>query len=132
MGLDMYLYGEKFFKEWDEAETLIGNAVGELLNIPLRVDSVRFDLGYWKNAHHINTWIADNCTSESKENGEEITLTKEHIEALIEECEAELKALLPLEEDLYEATFVNTINIMNNALKCIEDYGFSIIYSSSW
>ena len=105
MGLDMYLIGKKYFggryneKEeyielkrkapWEEKE--------EVFKIKVKdIDSITFDLGYWRKANAIHKWFVDHCWDGKYEDyrGEEISVEKKQLEELRDLCIATKEEIL--------------------------------------
>ena len=59
MGLDMYLYAERYVSDWNEEGKELSNKLFELTG--KRIISFRTEVGYWRKANAIHKWFVDNC-----------------------------------------------------------------------
>ena len=59
MGLDMYLYAERYVSDWNEEGKELSNKLKELTG--KRITSFRTEVGYWRKANAIHKWFVDNC-----------------------------------------------------------------------
>ena len=59
MGLDMYLYAERYVNDWNEEGKELSNKLKELTG--KRITSFRTEVGYWRKANAIHKWFVDNC-----------------------------------------------------------------------
>ena len=75
MGLDMYLFKRKKFREGDDAYNELVKEMSE-------------EVMYWRKANQIRSWIVNNTIYEDDWNCEEVELTKETLEKLKADCEA--------------------------------------------
>ena len=168
MGLDMYL----------TAEVYIGGAYHEIepksIGVSKRfknsnnetpvtfdtyptedIDSLIYQVGYWRKANQIHRWFVDNVENGIDDNGVPHYVSKEQIEELRELCtellhskdqKKALELLPPMKGFFFGATdpeqkgfwewywedLEATLLILDKALYFIEKYDADIKYSSSW
>lgn len=101
MGLDMFLYVEKYVnrkdynKEVGEYDFADNPAFKEIVNT-LNADNliatndwaglrVTFTVGYWRKANQIHNWIVDNC-ADGKDECQRIYIPKNKAEMLVRIC----------------------------------------------
>ena len=92
MGLDMYLYAEKYLsgKDWDPKDQATNKKVRKLLpdmflSGNLDVVLVKFETAYWRKSNQIHQWFVDNC-QDGVDDCKEYYVGREQIEQLIELC----------------------------------------------
>lgn len=74
MGLDMYLFKRKRFRENDDAyNKMVAEHMEEVMS--------------WRKANQIRSWIVNNTIYEEEWDCEEVELTKETLEKLKADCE---------------------------------------------
>lgn len=80
MGLDMYLMraNKEEAKGW---ENLVADE-----RISIMDQNPWTEVCYWRKANQIRNWIVENCGYPADGNCEEVEITKENLEALIDTC----------------------------------------------
>jgi hypothetical protein len=77
MGLDMHLYGEKyFFHDWDHPEN-------DRTEDGVRVAKLHVELGYWRKHPNLHGWIVQNFAA-GRDDCQEIEFVLEQLDQLIE------------------------------------------------
>lgn len=155
MGLDMYLYANKYISkaEWrgEEASKQFDEIVkimqaDEFIRKDLPSGSVNFQVAYWRKANQIHKWFVDNV-QDGEDNCREYSVDREQLQKLLDTCH-KVKAdasladeyLPPSEgfffgsnaiDEWYWQDIDSTIEMLTDTLAHTpEDYGFT--YQSSW
>jgi hypothetical protein len=147
MGLDMYLYGKKYFSSFNEEKKAQADRIGEILNIPadLEVKEISVEFGYWRKANHIHNWFVNNI-QKGTDNCGTYYVSPEQLQELHKACKEVLenknsaKNILPTAsgfffgntsyDDCYFGDCEHTIKIIDRCLQHKGDFYFS--YHSSW
>ena len=94
MGLDMYMYANKFVGSsdfMDKDHPSIFNEINKLSKLEQLPNpefssmNVRKTVGYWRKANAINGWIVSNCAN-GEDNCQEIHLNRDQLESLRNDC----------------------------------------------
>ena len=120
MGLDMFLFKRKKFRENDEEYNKLVRDTAE-------------EIGYWRKANEIRNWIIDKTELEEDDNCKYIELSKKDLEDLREDCIQVLEdhtlaeEIMPTKsgfffgdtnyDDYYFNSLGHTIRIINNILE---------------
>lgn len=155
MGLDMYLYANKYISkaEWrgEEASKQFDEIVkimqaDEFIRKDLPSGSVNFQVAYWRKANQIHKWFVDNVQG-GEDDCREYGVSREQLQKLLDTChkvQADItladEYLPPSEgfffgsndiDEWYWQDIDSTIEMLTNTLAHTpEDYGFT--YQSSW
>lgn len=153
MGLDMYLTGHRYIKDWehnyedgvippDSPAKKVAAAVGT----DMPVNSVVVDVGCWRKANQIHKWFVDNVQGGRDECQLSWVSDKKlrQLRALIDEIGSDVEkaaALLPPQsgfffgstdiDDWYWDDLKHTRTVIDKALK-LDEEGWTIYYQSSW
>jgi len=120
MGLDMYLYAQKYipFLEWskDEKENEDFNKLVELTEIDELIDKesgyipayAKVKVGYWRKANAIHKYFVDKC-ADGKDDCGEVVVYWEQLKELMDICEKlslskdveQAKVLLPPQSNFF-------------------------------
>ena len=155
MGLDMYLYANKYISkaEWrgEEASKQFDEIVkimqaDEFIRKDLPSGSVNFQVAYWRKANQIHKWFVDNV-QDGEDNCREYSVDREQLQKLLDTC-YKVKADASLADEYlppsqgfffgsneidewYWQDIDSTIEMLTDTLTHTpEDYGFT--YQSSW
>jgi hypothetical protein len=155
MGLDMYLYANKYISkaEWrgEEASKQFDEIVkimqaDEFIRKDLPSGSVNFQVAYWRKANQIHKWFVNNV-QDGEDDCREYSVDREQLQKLLDTCK-KVKAdgsladeyLPPSEgfffgsneiDEWYWQDIDSTIEMLTDTLTHTpEDYGFT--YQSSW
>jgi len=94
MGLDMYLYANKYISkaEWrgEEASKQFDEIVkimqaDEFIRKDLPSGSVNFQVAYWRKANQIHKWFVDNV-QDGEDNCREYSVDREQLQKLLDTC----------------------------------------------
>ena len=100
MGLDMYLYAEKYLPQIDWEKTSAGTdrvnneayekvveaaGMADLPKTDFAGATVRTCIGYWRKANAIHSWFVDN-TANGEDNCQPSHVSREQLETLRNEC----------------------------------------------
>lgn len=160
MGLDMYLYADKYVSRKDynkqvgdydyatnEAFQTIVDALGaqDLIDEEWSGMTVSLPIGYWRKANQIHAWIVDNCANGIDE-CQRIYISKDKAQELVDICKAVIKnpsraneLLAPRSGFFFGSTDIDewylndlkrTIDIFTKALKSPDIDG--VTYQASW
>lgn len=155
MGLDQYLYAEKYLSnsEWqdkkirqqfnDVVEACDASDVMTKAYLPSA--SVKFQVGYWRKANQVHDWFVNNC-QDGEDDCREYRVNREQLEELRDLCQRVLdnhalaSEYMPTSEgfffgsteydDYYFECLEETIGIIGQALTLEKEYDFT--YQSSW
>jgi len=82
MGLDMYLYKEKYFSTYSEDEK-----IPEIKGFDKKKSlSVSQEIIYWRKSNHIHKWFVDNCQN-GADDCRRYLVTPKKLKELLETCE---------------------------------------------
>lgn len=151
MGLDMYLYAERYVSgyEWqdrDEKDTYraIVDALGVEPTPSTPGIGVNFTAVYWRKANAIHNWLVDEC-QDGIDDCREVYVSRDSLKKLVDLCQEVIDtgdtSLLPSiqgfffgsteYDEWYFDDLKRTIEDVNSALERFDDrYSFS--YQSSW
>ena len=151
MGLDQYLYAEKFlsgddFSSEEEREKVhkLAADAGVVLAKNAPFVEIKFTIGYWRKANAIHNWFVNVC-GKGTDDCRPIYVSRENLEALLDRCN-QVKAdnelapeLLPSKEgfffgsldydEWYFKDIDKTIKILEYA-QTLRD--FPVYYRASW
>lgn len=156
MGLDMYLSRKTYVQNWPHKKPeehieikLSGNTKGI---DPSKISYVIENIGYWRKANQIHSWIVNNC-ADGEDSCQEIYMPKEKLQELhklacfvlggkdhLNAEQIALKYLPPASGFFFGSTEVgdwywedikHTINVLSEALQSDFDES-SIYYQASW
>ena len=158
MGLDMYLYAEKYEScgSWhNNYEKKKKNFYPKKLesfqnNIDQRnflSKEVFYQIGYWRKANALHKWFVDNC-AEGEDDCRKVYVSKEQLESLLSLCEEILKdhskanELLPTQSGFffggleYDEWYFQDLKYTRDLIKSILDANilkeYEIYYQASW
>jgi hypothetical protein len=143
MGLDMYLYADKYV--WND-DVKLNEAVSNVIDTKgFKLKNIRLDVGYWRKANQIHNWFFNNVQGKV-DDCNEYEVCKEHLVELLDICKkvqadhSLAPALLPSQSgfffgntDYNEGYFIDiddTIEIIEKALTLADKWSF--IYRASW
>ena len=143
MGLDMYLYADKYVYNGD---VNINEAVSNVIDTKgCKLKNIRLDVGYWRKANQIHNWFVNNV-QDKVDDCKEYEVCKEHLVELLDICKkvqadhSLAPALLPVQSGFffgstdYDAIYFSdidgTIEIIEKALTLANNWSF--IYWASW
>ena len=153
MGLDQYLYAEKFLsgdkynsdRERERVQKLADDA-GVVLSENAPFVELQFTIGYWRKANAIHRWFVDTCGG-GKDDCRPIYVSQKNMEALLDLCKQvkedneRAPELLPSKEgfffgsldydEWYFKDIDKTIKILEYA-QTLRDLPFSFYYQASW
>lgn len=151
MGLDMYLYAERYVSgyEWqdrDEKDTYraIVDALGVEPTPSTPGIGVNFTAVYWRKANAIHNWFVNEC-QDGIDDCREVYVSRDSLKKLVDLCQEVIDtgdtSLLPSiqgfffgsteYDEWYFDDLKRTIEDVNSALERFDDrYSFS--YQSSW
>lgn len=158
MGLDMYLYAEKYVSGYDNANSAkISAGVKKLARqAGLRTSDLKFSgfgsaviritVGYWRKANAIHNWFVQNV-QDGEDNCRPYYVDTEKLKELRDECQAALADkdntdILPPaagfffgsteRDEYYYEDLKTTIKIIDNILNNDRFKGLEIYYRASW
>lgn len=148
MGLDMYLYAEKWmtFTDARSKDEDVKKEIAKILGVKgADVESVRCLAAYWRKANSIHKWFVDNC-QDGKDECQESDVSREDLVKLRDLCQKTIDSRdpkrLPTQEglffgsvkydDLYFDDVRNTIELIDKALATFSKRGWHFIYRASW
>jgi len=148
MGLDMYLYAEKYIPSWTPEGEAAAKTVATAIQAPQGWTTayVRGQVAYWRKANAVHDWFVQNCQG-GRDECQLTSVEKEHLEDLITVCErvldnpSQAEELLPTRngfffgstsyDDYYLQDLRDTISQLKPLLT--EDYQhWDFYYRSSW
>jgi hypothetical protein len=154
MGLDSFLKVSKYVSNYDfstDSDKESYKKVLAAINLkPEDVDegspsmTINVNVCYWRKANAIHNYFVNNC-AEGRDECQEIYVTREELEKLVEACEAALKGdpedNLPTTsgfffgsteyDEYYKQDLEFTITQINKILAKFDD-SYSFIYQASW
>ena len=134
MGLDMFLFRQKKFREGDDAYNELVKETSE-------------EVMYWRKANQIRSWIVNNTIYEDDWNCEEVELTKETLEKLKADCEtvmddpSKARKIFPTSAKFffgstdYDEWYFNELETTAKEIEIIlkeTDFENEIIYYTEW
>lgn len=134
MGLDMFLFRQKKFREGDDAYNKLVRETSE-------------EVMYWRKANQIRSWIVNNTIYEDNWNCEEVELTKETLEKLKADCEivmdnpSKARTLFPTSSGFffgstdYDEWYFNELETTAKEIEIIleeTDFENETIYYTEW
>ena len=159
MGLDMYLYAEKYVSGYDYStgDAKLSAGVKKLARqAGLRSSDLKFSgfgsaviritVGYWRKANAIHNWFVQNV-QDGEDNCRPYYVDTEKLKELRDECQAALADkdntdILPSaagfffgsteRDEYYYNDLKDTVKIINNILNNDRFKGLDIYYQSSW
>lgn len=150
MGLDMYLYGKTYVKNYNFTKeekkydiniTQNGNIVYDIKKE--RIIYIIEELGYWRKANQIHNFFVENC-QEGIDNCKESYVSKENIKDLLNRCNKILenpklgKELLFTVQgfffgnDVYDQYYLEDIKYTKELMEECLLSSKEIYYQSSW
>ena len=145
MGLDMYLYAERYVADWNEEGKELSNKLKELTG--KRITSFRTEVGYWRKANAIHKWFVDNC-QDGRDECQSTFVSDEKLEELLETVKQVLAdpklatELLPTTDGFffggteYDSWYIQDLEETKNILeKVLNDRSldnWDFYYQSSW
>lgn len=146
MGLDMYLYAERYIYDGEEKE--LKDKISETFpdTAEFGIKKITYDVGYWRKANAIHAWFVKNV-QDGVDDCNPHYVTDKDLKKLLADCKACLMdssmimELLPpqdgfffgstsVDEDYYE-DLKNTIEIIER-IRNVPSEQLSIYYRSSW
>ena len=142
MGLDMYLMraNREEADGWDNLVTSERTASMD--------ESPWYEVCYWRKANQIRQWFVDNCDYPAGGNCEEVEVTKEDLESLVETCRKVLEnptlanELLPrsdgfffgstLYDEWYFEQLEDTVNGCEDVIRSTNWEKEKVVYSDWW
>lgn len=151
MGLDMYLYAERYLSEYVDDDAALKKTINSLFSGPFGGDitHVKATVMYWRKANHIHKWFVDNVQDGEDDCGT-YYVSRSKIEELIEACDRvlddhdEAMSLLPPQDgfffgstaidDWYFKTLEETVEKLVELLKAedADPKPWNFYYRSSW
>ena len=134
MGLDMFLFRQKKFREGDDAYNELVKETSE-------------EVMYWRKANQIRSWIVNNTIYEDDWNCERVELTKETLEKLKADCEtvmddpSKARKIFPTSAKFffgstdYDEWYFNELETTAKEIETIlkeTDFENEIIYYTEW
>ena len=145
MGLDMYLYAERYVSDYNEEGKELSNKLFEATG--RRITSIRTEVGYWRKANAIHKWFVDNC-QDGRDECQSTFVPDEKLEELLETVKQVLAdpklapQLLPTEsgfffgsqeyDNWYIQDLEETKNILETVLNDRSLDNWDFYYQSSW
>jgi hypothetical protein len=155
MGLDQYLYAEKYLSnsEWrgEKVQQQFRDVVEacEASNVITKAQfpsaTVKFQVGYWRKSNQIHDWFVNNCQN-GEDDCKEYYVSRDQLIELRSLCQRVLDnhalagELLPTAsgfffgstdyDEWYFGDLQETVEIINHALTLKDEYTFT--YQSSW
>lgn len=142
MGLDMYLTGDRFI--W--TDDAIRKKAQALEKCPYKVESIRYEIGYWRKANAIHKWFVDNV-QDGNDDGGTYYVDKSQLEELLEKVKLALKSdnpgeFLPTQpgfffgtyeyDDWYYSSLKDTKKIIEKFLNFKDKDKYDLYYHASW
>ena len=145
MGLDMYLYAERYVSDYNEEGKELSNKLFEATG--KRITSIRTEVGYWRKANAIHKWFVDNC-QDGRDECQSTFVPDEKLEELLETVKQVLAdpklapQLLPTGSGFffggteYDSWYIQdleeTKNILETVLNDRSLDNWDFYYQSSW
>ena len=156
MGLDMYLKGKVRFGGGAAEVSVVGKEEPIFEDLKGKVETIEYELGYWRKANHIHNWFVTNVQDDIDDQ-KDYTVTKEQLVELRQLCKKllkkksarEAKELLPTTDGFFfGGTEIDkaywwyvkeTLKIVKAAIKFLDAgeaddsvYDCSVIYNAWW
>lgn len=154
MGLDMYLYAEKYVSGWDHNPAPEYDVLLDALGVKDYTDAgspsvtVSFPIGYWRKANAVHKWFVDNV-QDGVDECQKVEVSVEQLTKLRELAQTALNnphrvgELLPTTEgfffggteydEWYRQGLEETVRILApEKLQALTDAGWYFSYQSSW
>lgn len=154
MGLDMYLIGKMYVKDWGHnykdsviPEVTRAKTCQQAINSKFPVTNVEVELGYWRKANHIHQWFVKN-TQGGVDECQETYISIEDLKTLLDVCKQVLvdhskaEMLLPSKsgfffgstdyDEYYYKDIEDTVKIIESCLENDSLKNISVYYQSSW
>lgn len=148
MGLDMYLTASKFISSYDKNKPFLKKLKSAFPKMKsFKLESVRFNVGYWRKANHIHKWFVDNIEGGEDNNCKEFSVSEEELKTLLNLCKEVQKnkkkaeELLPTQagfffggteyDEYYFKDIEDTITIIEKILKEVNFEEYDIEYCAS-
>jgi hypothetical protein len=141
MGLDMYLTGVKYF---DSVKSTEHRKLQEMLNSNYRIESIKFNIGYWRKVNCIHNWFVTNV-QEGVDDCGTYYVSKGDIQKLSYTVWRALNSITPSEilptkegsffgSTSYDVNYYNDLKDTKQILEKLKDEKFEgeLYYHSSW
>jgi len=136
MGLDMYLYAEKYISGYDytkDHKKVINPENQQIRDIfpeMIKTDNldsitIRHEVGYWRKANHIHKWFVDNC-QDGNDDCRDSYVSREQLKELLELCKQVVK-----DSEMREGTVTNGYRIEESGRVPILEAGEYIVDSTT-
>ena len=146
MGLDMYLYAERYLSEYDTEDAEILDRIQNLLPEMGKIRTVASEVGYWRKANQIHNWFVRNVQG-GEDDCRRYYVAEDQLRELLDLVEQVLadrtqaEELLPnavgfffgsqAYDDFYFQDLEHTRSILNEVLS-MDRKKLDIFYRSSW
>lgn len=159
MGLDMYLFADKYVGGWDHGKDAEYDDLARVVGIEPFEDcpafTVRATVGYWRKANAVHGWFVRNV-QKGKDECHDAIVSREQLAKLRDDCHTVLEAeidgsralrevgsgVLPTRDgfffgsteydDLYVAKLRQTVKIVDRVLSDKSLEGCEFYYRASW
>lgn len=151
MGLDQYLYAEKFLNghDWnpEEEERDKVQGLADVFGVTLAKFApyveIRFTIGYWRKANAIHRYFVNVC-GDGKDDCVPIYVSQENLENLLDLCKqvkgdhSLAEELLPTQEGFffgssdYDKWYFKDIDTTIEILEYAQTLPFPLYYQASW
>ena len=145
MGLDMYLYADKYVSNYrysQSAESEIVSTLTEIVGLPLSTDSPHFMVSecvmYWRKANAVHSWFVANV-QDGVDECQRSYVSKENLRDLLQACKDD--NLEPVsgfffgsteKDSWYYDDLKRTIEFLETILANPKAEDLSFYYQSSW
>jgi hypothetical protein len=158
MGLDMYLRASEYISrynytpEYEPVQTPLFAEIVKQFDVVDYLDtdgaagiSIEFPMGYWRKVNAVHNWFVKNIAIDGIDNCQTMYVSREHLEALKDDCQAVLKnstlaeELLPTGagfffgsteyDEWYFGGLEQTVEIIN---RCLKSPFHDFEYQASW
>jgi len=149
MGLDMYLYAERYISEYTDKE--MQSEVESIVKMPGKVNYVTSEVLYWRKANAIHHWFVknvqdgvDDCKKyyvskqkliELRDTLKEILENKDKVEELLPTIQGFFFGVYDYDEYYFEEitrTEMELTKLIDDLCKVSLGDGYSFYYQSSW
>ena len=149
MGLDMYLYAERYISEYTDKE--MQSEVESIVKMPGKVNYVTSEVIYWRKANAIHHWFVknvqdgvDDCKKyyvpkekliELRDTLKEILENKDKVEELLPHMQGFFFGVYDYDEYYFEEitrTEMELTKLIDDLCKVDLGDGYSFYYQSSW
>jgi hypothetical protein len=149
MGLDMYLYAERYISEYTDKE--MQSEVESIVKMPGKVNYVTSEVIYWRKANAIHNWFVknvqdgvDDCKKyyvpkekliELRDTLKEILENKDKVEELLPHMQGFFFGSYNYDEYYFEEitrTEMELTKLIDDLCKVNLGDGYSFYYQSSW